>query len=44
MIQLGENSDGCMINVNKTLSSMTLDVIGEGMYSKFALYVLNLCL
>lgn len=29
MIQLGEKSDGCTINVNETLSRMTLDVIGE---------------
>ncbi|KAG2157942.1 cytochrome P450 [Suillus bovinus] len=29
MIQLGENSDGCTMNVSETLSRMTLDVIGE---------------
>lgn len=37
MIQLEENSDRCTINVHKTLSRMTLDVIGEGGYSKLAL-------
>lgn len=29
MIQSGEKSDKCLINVNNTLSRMTLDVIGE---------------
>ncbi|KAG1831991.1 hypothetical protein DFJ58DRAFT_848085 [Suillus subalutaceus] len=29
MIQLGEKSDGCTMNVSETLSRMTLDVIGE---------------
>ncbi|KAG2067610.1 cytochrome P450 [Suillus decipiens] len=29
MIQLGEKSDKCLVNVNDTLSRMTLDVIGE---------------
>jgi hypothetical protein len=35
MIQLGEKSDGCTMKVNETLSRMTLDVIGESVYSKF---------
>ncbi|KAG2341337.1 cytochrome P450 [Suillus weaverae] len=29
MIQLGEKPDGCTMNVNETLSRVTLDVIGE---------------
>lgn len=32
MIQLEEKSDRCTINVNKTLSRMTLDVIGEAAF------------
>ncbi|KAG2058507.1 cytochrome P450 [Suillus hirtellus] len=29
IIQLGDKSDGCIVNVSETLSRMTLDVIGE---------------
>lgn len=29
-IQLEEKTEGCIINVNQTLSRMTLDVLGEG--------------
>ena len=37
-IQLGEKTDSCIINVENTLSRITLDVFGEGGHATYHLW------